>query len=222
MKLSKQTLNVLSNFATINNGMVFYEGNEQRVITANKMVLADVTLAESFPKEFAIYDLNQFLAVISLFDDPDIEFEDTKLTIKENGREVSYRYSEKTLVVSIPKDKKIELASVDIQLELDANLLSQVLKSAKVFGVENIAVVGDSETIHVRTLNPKEEDSSFASFTAGQTDKKFKMVININNLKMLPGNYTLKISKKGIAKLISKDLNLVYTFTCETTSKFEG
>lgn len=65
MKLSSETLAILKNFATINPGIVFKEGNTLSTMSQQKNILADAIVNETFNYTFGIYDLNNFLSVIS-------------------------------------------------------------------------------------------------------------------------------------------------------------
>ena len=91
MKLSDQTLTVLKNFAGINNSILVKQGTQLRTISVAKNILAEAAIDEDFPRDFAIYDLNQFLNGLSLHQDPEMDFkEETYLTIREGKRRVKY------------------------------------------------------------------------------------------------------------------------------------
>jgi len=84
MKLSDNTLTVLKNFASINNSILMKKGTHLRTISVAKNILAEADIAEEFPRDVAVYDLNQFLNGMSLHQDPDLDFkEDSYLTIRE-------------------------------------------------------------------------------------------------------------------------------------------
>ena len=83
MKLSEHTTSVLKNFATINQNLVIKEGSELLTMSAMKNIVAKATVEENFPKELAIYDLNEFLAALSLFKSPILDFDDQFVTINE-------------------------------------------------------------------------------------------------------------------------------------------
>jgi len=220
MKLSKKTLLILDNFSKINNSMIFQKGKEQRVNTNNKTIFGDVEFDEEFPVEFGIWDLKQLLSVISLFTDPEIDFEKEKLVIKEGKRKVNYLYSDIGLIKFFKN--KVTLPNVDIQFNLSKDTLTQLHKVAKVFNGEYIAVVGDKEKIYLQTINPKNDQQSSGSFEVGETDKEFRMVISMDRLIWVDGEYVVKISKEGIAKATCQDTVLSYIFTCDSKSEFKG
>ena len=74
MKLSEKTVNLLKNFASINQSIAFKKGNTLRTMSVMKNILAEAEIEEEFPKDFAIYDLVQFLNGISLHDNAQIDF----------------------------------------------------------------------------------------------------------------------------------------------------
>ena len=85
MKLSEHTISVLKNFASINQNLVIREGSELQTMSAMKNIVARSGVEENFPKEMAIYDLNEFLAALSLFSSPVLEFDEQYVTIKEES-----------------------------------------------------------------------------------------------------------------------------------------
>ena len=94
MKLSDSTLSVLKNFSTINQSILFKQGKRLRTISVMKNILAEVTVEEEFPKDFGIYDLNQFLNGMGLHQSPELDFKnDSHVVIKEGTcRSVSYTH----------------------------------------------------------------------------------------------------------------------------------
>ncbi len=107
MKLSEHTISVLKNFATINQNLVIKEGSELTTMSAMKNIVAKADVEESFDKEVAIYDLNEFLASISLFTNPILEFEDGFVTIKEENNpknSLKYFYSDPSVVTITNKN----------------------------------------------------------------------------------------------------------------------
>ena len=109
MKLSDQTLNILKNFAGINNSILVKQGTQLRTISVAKNILAEAAIDEDFPRDFAVYDLNQFLNGLSLHQDPDLDFSpDSYISIKEGKRRVKYFYADPNVIVS-PPEKEITL-----------------------------------------------------------------------------------------------------------------
>ena len=74
MKLSENTISILKNFASINQSILIKSGSKIRTMPKLKTILAQAEVEEVFPKDFAIYDLNQFLNGLSLHQDPELDF----------------------------------------------------------------------------------------------------------------------------------------------------
>ena len=85
MKISNDTRNVLKNFSTINSGIRVKSGNKLETISNMKNILAVATVNESFPQDFSIYNLPEFLGATSLLSDPEFEFGDTSLTVADDN-----------------------------------------------------------------------------------------------------------------------------------------
>ena len=114
MKLSENTLTILKNFAGINQSILVKKGNKLRTISIAKNILSEAEILEEFPRDFAIYDLNQFLNGLSLHQDPDLDFSgETHITIRDGKRRVKYFYSDPNVIVS-PPEKQINLPSKDV------------------------------------------------------------------------------------------------------------
>ena len=135
MKLSSQTLNVLKNYASINQGIVFKKGNTISTMSAQKNILSEATIPDEIPQGFGIYDLNNFLSVVSLNKDPEIEFDEKNAIIKSlNGRsKIKYRFTEASMIVT-PPEKKITLPSVDATFTLTEEDFAWIQKTSAVLG----------------------------------------------------------------------------------------
>ena len=118
MNLCDNTLGILKNFAGINNSILVKQGNQLRTMSVAKNILAEAQIEEDFPREFAIYDLNQFLNGLSLHQDPELDFtENTYLNIREGKRRVKYFYADPNVIVS-PPEKEITLPTEDVCFQL--------------------------------------------------------------------------------------------------------
>lgn len=199
MKLSNETLTVLKNFATINSGIEFKQGNKIATISSTKTVLAKATLKDTFPQDFCIYDLNQFLSVHSLNKDTELDFDTSNVIFKSGRSKIKYRMTAKNMIVSAP-DKDIPLSNPEVSFTLKEEDLSSVMKSAGVLQSPNIAVESDGTKIVVTTFNSKDDAAHTNSIEVGDGNgKKFKAVFLTENLKMIGGSYDVQIYSKGLA-----------------------
>ena len=218
MKLSKDTVALFKNFAGINSNLLLKAGNKLATISAQKNVMADVTVAETFP-DFGIYDLNEFLGAMSLFEDPDLEFGDKSVTISEAGSSIKY-FAADASVLTAPQ-KAITFPDSDVDFTLTATMLNMILKTASVLRASDVAVVGDGTQMTILVGDKKNATGNSYKANLGPTDKKFKVNLKVENLKMLPGDYQVSISSKKISRFQSASSDLVYFVAVEADSTFD-
>jgi hypothetical protein len=200
MKLSNETLSVLKNFSGINQGLEFKRGNKLTTVSASKTVLAQAILKDTFPQDFCVYDLNQFLSVHSLFKDKvDLEFDDINIIFKGDRSKLKYRMTAKNMIVS-PPDKEIKLTQIDCSFMLTDIDYSEIMKTASVLSSPNISVESDGETIEVVSCDASADGQHTNSIQVGQGNGKiYKIVFKTENIKMVQGTYDVQISFKGFA-----------------------
>lgn len=218
MKLSKETVNIFKNFAAINTNLLLTPGNKIATKSAKKTITGNVSVAETFPLEFGIYDLNEFLGALSLFTDPEIEFADKLVTIKENNDQIIFYKAEKGVLVY--QEKEIVFPEVYVDFTLPANVLSNIQRTAAVLHAEVLTVIGKDGQLFVQVGKQKQEANSYQNII-GTTDKTFKVNILIEHFKMLPGDYQVTISSRKISRFQSTTSDLVYHLAVEADSVFE-
>lgn len=220
MKLSKETVNLFKNFAGINSNIMLKSGNELSTISAQKNVMADTVVTETFPIDFGIYDLNEFLGAMSLFEDPELEFSDKFVTIKENGSSIKF-FAADSSVLTVPS-KKINFPEADIEFTLTASMLAMIHRTASVLRANDLQITGDGSKITLLVGDKKNVTGNSYSAQAGSTTKTFQANLKVENLKMLPGDYLVSISTKKISRFKSPTSDLVYYVAVEADSTFEG
>ena len=218
MKLSKETVSLIKNFAGINSNLLLKNGNKLATISAQKNVMADATVTETVP-DFGIYDLNEFLGAMSLFDDPELEFNDKFVSIKQGSSNIKFFAADAT-VLTAPQ-KAITFPDAEINFTLSAAMLNMINKTASVLRAADVSIVGDGSTINVLVGDKKNATGNSYSEPVGTTDKTFKVNLKVENLKMLPGDYNVSISSKKISRFKSPSTDLVYYVAVEADSTFE-
>lgn len=218
MKLSKDTLALFKNFAGINSNLLLKSGNKLATISGQKNVMADVTVSETFP-DFGIYDLNEFLGAMSLFDDPDLNFQDKYVSIRQGSSNIKF-YAAEPSVLTAPQ-KAITFPEAEINFTMSANMLNMIQKTASVLRAADVAVVGDGSNITVVVGDKKNATGNSFSEVVGTTDKSFKVNLKVENLKMLPGEYSVSVSSKKISRFQSTASDLVYYVAVEADSTFD-
>ena len=221
MKLSDSTLTVLKNFAGINNSILVKQGSKLRTISVAKNILAEADISEDFPKDVAIYDLNQFLNGLSLHQDPNLDFtEESYLTIREGKRRVKYFYADPQVIIS-PPEKEISLPTEDVCFQLESVTLEKLLKAAAVYQLPDLAAVGENGVVKLVVRDKKNDTSNEFAVVVGETDKNFTFNFKVENIKIIPGAYNVVISSKLLAKFTNSSYNLIYYIALEPDSTFE-
>jgi hypothetical protein len=196
MKLSKQTIEVLKNFNGINQGLLFRKGNVLRTMSVMKNIFATAVVADEFPRDFAVYDLSEFLSTVSLFNDPELQFKDEYFVISEGNMRVKYFYSNPSVIVS-PPDKNIAMPTPDATFTITKSQLEQILKAAAVMKLKDFAVT--QEGLKVFNRNGVGNEYTI-EMPIDSEDDTFEYILKVENLKLIPTDYEVAMTKKGIAQ----------------------
>jgi|TARA_Y100000592_G_scaffold92658_1_gene154691 hypothetical protein len=220
MKLSETTLNLLKNFSSINQSILFKSGTKLRTISVMKNILVEATVTEDFPRDFGIYDLNQFLQGMSLHSSPELDFaEDEFVTIREGKMRSKYFFADPSVIVS-PPEKEINLPSEDVSFDLTSQQLEKLKKAASVYQLPDISAIGEAGVVKLVARDKKNGTSNDFSIVVGETDQEFVCNFKEENLKIIPGNYAVTISSKLLSKFENTGLDVVYYVALEPDSKF--
>ena len=226
MKLSSETIGVLKNFGNINSGIFLKKGKTVKTVSSHKNILAQATIPDEIPADFGIYDLNEFLSVVSLHkDDLNLEFDSKNVVISGlKGRsKIKYRSCDATMVVS-PPDKALALNDPEIQFDLSAEDFRWILDAANVLGSPQISVESDGTKVTLNTLDVSNDSAHTESLELDVkgSGNKYRMVFKTENIsKILSGSYEVKISSKGISHFKNKKTALEYWITTEVGSTFQ-
>lgn len=221
MKLSDDTITVLKNFSNINKSILIKKGSKLKTISVLKNIYAVADVKEEFSKDFAIYDLNEFLNGLSLHQDPEFDFtNDSYLTIKEGKRKVKYFYADPEVIVS-PPDKDIDLPSEDVCFQLEHSQLDKLIKASAVYKLPDLSAVGEAGVIRLVVRDKNNDTSNEYSITVGETDSTFVFNFKVENIKIIPGSYDVVVSKKLSARFVNQKYNLKYFIALEPDSTFE-
>lgn len=219
MKLTKDDIKILKNFSEINESIELRRGKVLKTIHKNKTILTEAQLSQDLPQDFVISDLHTFLNVVSLYDDPEFDFEETKLKISEGNRRVEYIGSERTNII-LPPENDFTLPDPEFVFALEEAELKNLLRTAAVLGLNQVAITPKDGKIILRVhdrLNANK--NTFEIETATPADGTFNANIKIDNLKLLEGSYDVSVTKQ-VAKFIHKDKPVKYWITVEKTSTF--
>lgn len=220
MKISNETLDVLKNFSQINTGLVVKAGSEINTISPQKNILARAKVSESFPTEFAVYDLTSFLGVLSMYkDSPEVDFGNESLTVNGYGgrSKIVYRYTEKSLILT-PPDKNLALPSEDVTFTLSVDDLTHLKRAAAILQSPEIKVDVEDGKIFVSAIDMKNNAANVMRLEVGSTNaSSVSVILKTENLKLMDLTYNVTICTKGISKFESADGRLTYWIATEAT-----
>ncbi len=224
MKISNKTLDILKNFSEINQSILIKTGKKLKTVSTLKNILAHAEVEEDFPQDFAIYQLNEFIGVLSTMSNPDLTFHDKYVMLsQENGACTKYFYAEPSVVVAPEKD--ITMPSEDINFTLLEKQYDDLLKMSSILQLNDILVKGcpKSNGIYLAVTNKKNDTSNDYSVKVGEgVTEPFKMYFKTENLKMVVGDYNVHISSKGISHFENMTAKLDYWIALEPDSNYGG
>lgn len=217
MKLSRETLTILKNFSTINAGIYIRSGTKLSTIAPSKTVLAQAELRDEFPVNFGIYDLHNFLSVMTLEKElPTLEFDSAHVIIKSlQGRsKLKYRFTDKSMIV-IPPDKSIPLSEPDYEFDISDTDYAWIIKISNVLQSPHIAFEADGTTLNIKSFDATNDSAHSNSTDVGAIDLKFRFVFKTENLKMIPGSYHISLHGKGIGHFMNEKDKVQYWIAME-------
>lgn len=219
MELSKETLTLIKNFAGINGSLMLQAGNRLATISEGKNVMAEATISETLPINFGIYDLNEFLNVVSLFQTTNLDFSEKYVLVSDGGKsKIKYFAAGEGVVKAAPTT--IKFPGADVSFTLEAAQLAMIQRTSSVLKASDVSIVGADGLLKVMVSDKKNDTSNAYEVTLGETDETFKANIKVENLKMLPNDYEVSISKKKISRFKHTASDLTYYVAVESDSEF--
>ena len=218
MKLSNGTINVLKNFSTINQNLVIKEGSDISTMSAMKNIVAKAKVEEDFTKEFAIYDLNEFLSALSLFGTPDLDFQDDYVVITEEGsaKSLKYWYSDPSVVTTPTKD--ITMPSNEVKFDFSSDSLAEITKAASVIGAPDMVL--ENGKLRVTDKKNTTANDYATELDVPDSDVDYKFWFKVENLKLLPGSYSVEVSSKNISRFSNSNVDIEYFIALEPESSY--
>jgi|TARA_B110000503_G_scaffold8101_1_gene11071 hypothetical protein len=217
MQLNDYTMDILKNFSSINPSIVIKPGTTLSTISPQKTIMAIVSGSDDFSSEAGIYDLSRFLATVSMFESPELNFDEKSINIMENKRKVQYTLADTSMILQ-PPEKEITMPPCEVNVDISWNDLQSVLKAASVLGLPEIAFAGIDGEIVLEAVNSKNPTTDRYGVTVGSTSDTFNMYMKVENLKLMPNDYTVNLSSKGLSCFVSD--NVKYFIAIESNSTF--
>lgn len=217
MQLTEYTMDVLKNFSSINPSIVIKPGTTLRTISPQKTIMAVANGKDNFASEAGIYDLSRFLATVSLFETPEVDFNDKTIRLMENKRKVDYTLADVSMILQ-PPEKEITMPPCEVNVDVTWTDLQSVLRAASVLGLPEVAFSGIDGEIVLEAVNSKNPTTDRYGVTVGSTSDTFSMYMKVENLKLMPRDYTVNLSSKGLSCFTSDDVK--YFIAIESNSTF--
>ena len=220
MKINQNTLDILKNFSEINTNILIKPGTELSTISTMRNIFAKATIAEAFDSEFGIYDLNEFLAVVSSTNKPELKLEDKFMTISAEGSKskVKYFYSDPSVIVS--PTKEVNMPEADVSFSLSEANLTQLQKMAAIIKTPDLALVGEKGGDVILKVCDKKNDTSnnFDIVVGENATADYTFYFKVENMKMISGNYDVSVSSKSISHFKNTKLPIEYWIALEPDS----
>ena len=224
MKINQSTQDILKNFSEINTNILIKPGSELNTISTMKNILAKATINENFDKEFGVYDLNEFLSVVSSLDKPELTLQEKHMTISTEGSrsKVKYFYSDPSVIVS--PTKEVNMPESDVTFTLSESNLAQLRKMAAILSSPDLALVGEKGGDVVLKVCDKKNDTSnkFDIVVGENATANYTFYFKVENLKMISGDYDVAVSSKSIAHFTNTKLPIQYWIALEPDSVFDA
>jgi hypothetical protein len=216
MKFSERTLTILKSFSQINKSINMRQGNVLRTITPEKTLIANATIPDTIPSDACIYDMSRFLSILSLYEEPDVEFHDKYFIISEGKRRTKYVYADISMIHT-PPEKDITIPSADVVVDVNWDDISSVLKAAGVLQFTEVAFVGVDGKCYLKAIDSSNEGADDFGVEIGETADTFKIVIKTDNLKLLPQDYRVTLCSKGISEFKGSDVTYFVAIDSKST-----
>jgi hypothetical protein len=217
MKIDAYTISVLKNFAKINPSILVQEGNTLKTISTSKTIMAKANVTTTFDSRFAIYNLDQFISTLSIFNDPELTFSEKEVDISDSKKSMKFKYADENTVTKVP-EKEINLPSIEVSFKLTNENLKDVERAIGILGLPEIVVTGDGTNIFLQGVDSKNISGHVFYINIGQNDKVFKAIFKSENIKVIPGDYEVSISSRGISHF--KGAEAEYWIAVEQNSTF--
>jgi len=210
MRLSKETYNILKNFAAINSNILINPGNILKTVSSGKNIYVEAKVTEDFDVPVPIWDLNKFLGVISMFNNPDLEFHDTHVVITNGRSSVTYYYSE-TSLLTVPKSE-LKMPKTKISFDLDEKDLNEILKAASILQVSDLRMIGGEGKFRIMVDDDSQSTANSFEIVLDENynGDDFEGTLNVSEIKFIPGSYTVELTDTIISKFKHKTLDLSY------------
>lgn len=206
--MQPRTIEILKSFSTINQGILIPAGNKLSTWSTAGNTFAFATVEDNFPRTFAIYNVPEFLSVLSLFDNPDIEYDEEFLTIKTEHQTVRYVYSHPNMVSHPPEGKSIVIRDPLLTFTLNKEQLNTFQKAAAALRSTNLIISKNK----IQAVSERGNENSYTLKIADMQEESdigdHSFNIRIESMKLIPNDYKVTVTEKFVAfEAINEELS---------------
>jgi hypothetical protein len=230
VNLSSETQFILENFALINSSIVFKKGNVIKTIANAENILAEYVCEEYFPRDFAIYDLSQFLAGIRILDNPSLIFDnDDYVILKGRNASLKYYFSDPQITLKVAPEKQVKFPGSNIEFDIAADLQNKISNISLKFKLEDMTFQSKDDHVSILLTDRENDTSNSCKFdmTSGTCTGDYDLNMRVENYRVIEGSYKVRVSEallsewvftgpgEGRSRFLPKDLNLKYFIALE-------
>ena len=220
MKFSKETLALLSNFASINQNLAMLTGNQLDSVSTERNIRVSAKIAENIPSDFYIYDLSTFLNILSLVPDAECEFSEEGATIVDGKRKIKYMSADKS-ILALPASPQLPKTTTYEEFDISEGTLASLRKAATVLSAPNIQITGDGEVITASVIDLKNPLPNTFQVEIGTTTKTFNADFQVSTFKMLTGDYNVVLDSNYVSKWSLQGKDYIMFIAMVQSSKFD-
>lgn len=210
MKFGEYTLTALKNFSTINPSLIIKAGNLQKTINGDSTILVEAEFEDSFPNDFGIYDLNQFLGNVTTLNNPDLDFTDKSVVMVDGGLKLNYFFCS-TNLIKAPPDKELVMKRVDAKFTLPNAMFQKLMRLAAMNSLPHLSIVGKNGELSAVVHDINNDSSNSVTTKIGDYDgADLTSPFQIENFKLISDDYDVELMTKTFMKLTSKTRKLKY------------
>lgn len=217
MKISDTTFGILKNYSSINQNILVRQGSVLSTVSEGKNILSRAVVSEVFPREFAIYDLTNMINVLNIWDNVDVEFQDSYIKVQNDKKKFRYNYADPSVVTAAP-DKELEIDPF-FTFELSQSDVAMIQKAGSILAAPTLSIIGENGNVKISVSDPAVSGSNaYTEELSVTTDVDFDCRLKIENLKVIPGDYTVALGKKKAMHFRNKSVDLQYWLAMEPSS----
>jgi hypothetical protein len=196
-------------------------GNKISTISPSKNVMAEAIVDETFDSEFGLWDLNKFLGIVSLLEDPEFMFDEKCVVVTGvNGSSVKYYFADPALLTY--PTKQVKTPSVAITFDLMADQFRELQRSGAALQLSDLCIISKGSEVLAVVKDLKDPTTNVFTLPVGSNPEEatFSFNFKLDNLKLFEGDYSVEISKTVISQFTHKNLDLKYWIAMENTSTY--